>query len=136
MTSNEIETLLLNELKDYGIIKWNTLKNGSINFKFNHSQLGTIRFSSEKDTSNLKYSYKITTSTPLDTVQYIIKATKSKANSIKDFDPTKYYIYVGYGKYQTVPTFEIYKYYISKNFPAYTKAMQEYLHGNTSPLKD
>ena len=132
MNINEIENLLLNGLKEYGIIKWNTVKNGSINFKFNHARLGTIRVSSEKDTSTLKYTYKITTSTPKNTIEYIIRTMKSKANGIKNYDPNKYYIYAGYGKYSTVPTLEIYRYYISKNYPAYSKAMDNYLNNKNN----
>lgn len=104
---------LMKELKPLGAIKWHTSKTNSIYIKFKDVRLGSIRISDHKGRKKYNYTYELTNTNTIETVNNVIQLIKEKSKTLSNFDPEKYIVYSSRERcYLEVSNYETYKDYI------------------------
>lgn len=109
----ETANQLMKELESIGAIKWHTSTYGSMYIKFKDVRLGSIRISDHKGRKQYNYTYELTNTDTIETVNNIIKRIKEKSQVLSNFDPEKYIVYSPKQRcYLEVSDYETYKDYI------------------------
>lgn len=112
MNELQISNALIEQLKDYGAIKWHKTKNHSFYIKFRDVRLGSIRIANHKGREKYSYKYQIFVDDKAvrEKIRNIVQSIKSKAHSMIDFEPESYVVYDKENeRYKVVHSFKEYK---------------------------
>ena len=95
MNEKQISEILIERLKDYGIIKWHKNQNHSFYLKFRDVRLGSIRIANHKGREKYHYTYEIYKSDKDKEriIEDIVESIKMKASKINNFNSTNWIVW-------------------------------------------
>lgn len=120
MNAKQVNDLLFDKLKKFGVIKWHTSTFKSYYIKFKDTRLGSIRIGDHKGRNRYSYTYEILVDTMSDfqieqRIDTIVSSVEMKSNLNSNFDPDKFIVYsIKQEQYVEAEDFNQYKNHILK----------------------